>query len=820
MSGSVQDDPRQWQQVQALLAEMLEHDSGERAALLARHAAADDIKARVQQLLAALEQSPDYLEARSSAPSPGAPASASLASGTQIGAWRVDRLLGRGGMGEVYLAARTDGAFEQRVAIKLIGIDAIAHLERFHAERRILAGLDHPGIARLLDGGVGPDGRPYMAMEYVDGQDIVSWCRDRRLGLDDRLDLFARVCHAVRYAHSRLVVHRDLKPRNIFVTAAGEVKLLDFGVARLIETDAADNATRTQPLLTPEYASPEQLEGEPVSLATDVYALGLLLFELLAGVSPWARRDSTMPTLVRRILDGDVPAPSRIAAQQADPPLAPRAIRGDLDAIVLKALRREPERRYDSAAALAADVERHRQHQPVLARGGDAGYLLRRYLRRYWIVTAFSVALLLSISIGLVAALNYARAADHARQRAEQESDRSNAVLTYLTHMFREVSKSAPDQEVSMRQVLERSASELATAFEGTPDQQTAVLDAIADFYIQIGDHAAAAPLFEQVLLRLADKPADDRRATAQLLLATCQLYTNRWPEGEKNVEAAIAYWSQPGQRSEVDLLRASDIQAKLLWEQGERARSVASFRNTVALSRSVNGADHERTAGYLNSLSVRLLDTDGPQAALQAASEAWAIIERSGKQNTVMGLSVANGYAIVLREAGRAAEAEAVLHQAIAAMRALYGPSPRMAALYFNLVSAQLLQDKLREALAAVDEVDGLLRDGKVTLKPESDSALRLALSRARIHARLGDPQAARRSFDPAQALVLQNFPEHSPMRLMAATVEAEVLFAEGSIETARAAMQRAVDDYASGKAGQAPPGFEPLRKKIMAGS
>lgn len=809
------DPSGEWTPVQQLLDELLDLPADLRAQALARSTASPAVIQRVRDLLAALEGSPDYLESAITAPRSNSATPASLAEGAIVGSWRIERLLGRGGMGEVYLAARSDGAFEQQVAIKLVSPDAVAHLDRFHAERRILAGLEHPGIARLLDGGVSADGRPYMVMEYVDGQDIVSWCRDRRLDLGDRLSLFTKVCAAVRYAHSRLVVHRDLKPRNIFVTARGDVKLLDFGVARLLEAES--EAARTQPLLTPEYASPEQLEGEPVSLATDVYALGLLLFELLAGVSPWTTRNSTMPALVRRILAGDPPAPSKIAAQQESPPVSPKAIRGDLDAIVLKALRREPERRYDSVAALADDLRRHREHQGVLARSGETGYLLRRFLRRHWVVSAFSFALVASISIGLLAALRYAREADQARIRAEQENDRIVAVLSYLQHMFRDVSSAPSDQPASMRQVLEHSASELATSFEGKPDEKAAALSVIADFYIEIGDHDAAAPLLEELLASIGDQPGE-RRARTQLELATCQLYTRRLDEGQKNIEAAVDWFGDsPDPKAEVDLLRAYDIQAKLLWERNERERSIETLRRMVSLSRRVNGPDHYRTAGYLNSLAVRLLDTDGPQVALDAGGEAWSIMERTQQQNTVMGLAVANGYSIVLREAGKPAEAEAVLHQAIATMRTLYGPSARLVALYFNLVVAQLMQDKTPEALDAINEVEGLLAQGGVTLKPDSEGMLRMSLSRARAESRLEHASEARRVFDRTQPLVAQNYQPDSPMWMMASTVEAEVLFAEKRSAEARAALQRVLGAYASGKAGQAPPDFEPVRKRIM---
>jgi serine/threonine protein kinase len=266
-----------------------------------------------------------------------APIAPSLAADTRLGAWRIERLIGRGGMGEVYAAVRDEAGFSQRGALKLLRFEAIGEQARFHAERQILARLEHPGIARLLDGGVAPDGRPYTVMEYVDGVSLLDWCNARGASLDERLELFAQVCDAVAYAHRNLVIHRDLKPANTLVDAEGKVKLLDFGIAKLLDASAAAQSadpTMTIAPFTPDYAAPEQLAGETVTTATDVYALGVLLFELLTGERPLRMRGLPSAQALAQLTDRIAPLPSHAIRDKADAPLPASALAGDLDAIV------------------------------------------------------------------------------------------------------------------------------------------------------------------------------------------------------------------------------------------------------------------------------------------------------------------------------------------------------------------------------------------------------------------------------------------------------------------------------------------------------
>ena len=337
------------------------------------------LRTRIERLLVLAQTSDGFLDRSPLSPplSADAPEDAYEA-GHRIGAYRLLRYLGAGGMAEVWLAERTEGGFQQRAAVKIIRDAQGSVSEHFATEREILASLVHPGIARLYDGGVGADGSAYMIMEYVEGEHLITYCNTRRAALNERLALFLQICDAVAYAHTHLVIHRDLKPANILVTAEGTVKLLDFGIAKVLDQEGAKEVTRTVHM-SPAYAAPEQLAGGHVGTATDVHALGVILFELLTDTLPWSGDASSLTIAVKRLLGAKAPQPSRVATAKS--PVPSRAIEGDLDAIVAMALRREPAARYPDARALADEIRRHLGHKPVQARIGARAYVMRRFLR-------------------------------------------------------------------------------------------------------------------------------------------------------------------------------------------------------------------------------------------------------------------------------------------------------------------------------------------------------------------------------------------------------------------------------------------------------
>ena len=417
-----------WQRLETLFHAALERAPGDRASFLAAACGDDtELRAEVERLLHADEQASSFVA--DAAANVERVAATMPPEGRQIGAYRIVRELGRGGMGTVYLGERADAQFEMRVAIKLIkrGMDTDAVLQRFRHERQILAGLEHPNIARLLDGGTTEDGVPYFVMEYVDGQPIDEYCRTHRLLIAKRLELFRQVCDAIAYAHQHLVVHRDIKPSNILVTADGVPKLLDFGIAKLLDTGAGELTVATEfgaQAMTPQYASPEQLRGERVSTVSDVYALGVLLYELLAGARPYEVSGKPPGEVRQIVLASEPPRPSAAAGRAGDEALA-KMLRGDLDTIVLAAMHKDPAARYASVALLADDVRRYAVGLPVIARGDSWTYRAARFVRRRKVGVAAAAAILVTLVGGVIATTWQARVARAERQAAERERARA-----------------------------------------------------------------------------------------------------------------------------------------------------------------------------------------------------------------------------------------------------------------------------------------------------------------------------------------------------------------------------------------------------------
>ena len=453
------DDPEQWQRIKKILGDALDLDPNEREAFIASSCAGDEnLRRRVEALAASAEGDWTLVDA--------APAGRLAAFvderprsrvGERIGAYEVLSELGQGGMGMVYLARRADDEFQKTVAIKLMrpGTAREDALRRFRSERQISASLDHPNIARLLDGGTTEAGEPYFVMEYVEGEPLIEWCDHRRLSIDDRLKLFREICGAVQHAHQGLVVHRDIKPGNIFVTSDGVAKLLDFGIAKLLLPEGAAEApaeTGTlMRLMTPEYASPEQVRGQRITTASDIYSLGVVLYELLSGRRPYRVATGDPEELIRVICERDPERPSTAVTKPAEEGATAvaaglafrgetvaglaRRLRGDLDAIVLKAMRKEPGLRYASADRLSEDIGRHLAGVPVLARRGTAGYRSGKFIRRHRLGLAAAALVLIALAGGVASTVREARARrrfNDVRQLANSFLNEFHASIAHL----------------------------------------------------------------------------------------------------------------------------------------------------------------------------------------------------------------------------------------------------------------------------------------------------------------------------------------------------------------------------------------------------
>ncbi|MEM1096798.1 MAG: serine/threonine-protein kinase [Bacteroidota bacterium] len=487
-------DPARWKEIDRLLDEALQQPPDQQAAYLENADVADDIREAARQALQAQLQEHFIDQPLAASASPSA---AEALVGQRLGPYRLGAVVGQGGMGVVYRAHRDDGTFEQTVAVKVVkrGMDTDAIVARFQREQQVLAALSHPNIASIYDGGTTPDGRPYLVMPFVEGQPITAYADAHRLSIAERLALFRTVCEAVHVAHQNLVVHRDLKPSNIIVTAEGTVQLLDFGIAKVLDAGAEQAfMTRTGvQVFTPEYASPEQITGAPITTATDVYQLGVLLYELLIGERPHGLATKARQAIMQAVLDSEPVRPSTVVAQR--PPtveqaseargLTPeqlrRKLQGDLDVICLKALAKEPTRRYASAEALAADLMRYGAGLPIEAQPESAWYRMRKFVRRHRGAVSAVVLVVAALAVGLSAAWMQ-------RNRALDEVASRTAVQDVLVSLLAGVSPESAiaGDTLSMRTFLDEGMQRVEVLEDASPAVKSTLYDVLAQAYASL----------------------------------------------------------------------------------------------------------------------------------------------------------------------------------------------------------------------------------------------------------------------------------------------------------------------------------------------
>jgi len=744
---------------------------------------------------------------------------ANVARGRRIGPYRLLRELGRGGMGVVYLAERDDGQFRRRVAVKVLGAsrDADELHRRFIAERQILASLNHPHIAQLLDGGVSDDQLPYLVIEYVDGLPLTAYCDRQRLDVPARLKLFREVCAAVHHAHQNLVLHRDLKPGNVLVTGSGQVKLLDFGIAKLLNPSLSgvdQPVTRTAfRLMTPAYASPEQMRGDVLTTASDVYALGLLLYELLAGRpahrittdSPRevfevvCERDPERPSdsVVNHTPGVDAPRPADLAAaRNTTPERLRRELRGDLDAIVAMAVRKEPGRRYGSAELLAADVGRYLDGLPVLAQRGSRGYRFEKFVRRHRGAAVFAVASALLLIGAAGVALRLAAVATRERdlgaaavtqmQRALAESQ---AVTDFLVGLFEASDPIEGTQDSLTAADLLRRGVKRAERLETEHAAQARMLEALGRVYASRGDLELGANLLQRaVAIRRQEGGAEDPRvaATAAALadvlrgqgryaaadtLAREALRVRRAAFGAVHPDVAASLQQVSGiavylgnfagaeayQREAVDVTRhisdgdsatvgALERLSAILWRRGDNAGAERALREALTVALRAFPARHAERSGVMLRLADLL--NDRPDGQVEAESLAQAAVRDNRAQfgdshpHTAAALKQLGA---ILAEHGRRADGERMLRQALAIEQRVWGPSHAVAA----STMAELAQLLMREGYSS--EAERLLTSS-AAIQARSLGTKHSAYAGTLGH--LADAIALRGNLDSAEAL------------------------------------------------------------------
>jgi predicted Ser/Thr protein kinase len=775
--------PAQRARVDGLLDEMFDLPEAERIAnLRARRIEDSAVLAEVESLLRSASASGGFLAIPPKPPAEELTPDGTL--GLRLGAWRITRLLGRGGMGEVYEARRADGNFEQRVAIKLLQREAAAQMERFQAERQILARLEHPGIARLYDGGVTEDGRPFMVMEFVEGRPITEYCKITAATFEQRLALFVQVCEAVAYAHRNLIVHRDLKPSNILVTPNGAVKLLDFGIAKLLDAQLARVTQAASTPMTPICAAPEQLTGGAVTTATDVYALGLLLFELLSGTHPWMGSDTPVLQAMRTVLQKPAPSLSRTAETQPNAPVPARLLHGDLDAIVAKALRKEPGDRYATVEGMKLDVERSRRGEPVAAREGARLYVISRTLRRYrWAAAAVS-AVIVSLAAGLGVAAWQAEKAAQERDVARRDAAREEAVRYNLTGLFRAAISDQGSKSTTAKGMIDLSAQRVLKEYRDQPLLAGQVVLTLADLYGALEDANGAASLLEGFLAEADSKADPFAVADARQKLAAIELMRGHVDRAETLLGQAEAFFRASPQQYAEERLEGLATRARLQRTHGDIDGAIATTRDAIAQRIALSGHDNRETAVLLNSLAITLGTVNRLPEALKAYYETTAIYRALGLGDGIDAqIIVANTGTLEMR-AGHLRDAESLLKSSVERERALAGDSAAVAAAmsyYGRILSVTNRSDPAISVLKQAVEMAGRYAG------PDSPVALqaRIFLGEAQLaNAAQGD---AASTLTQAYQAALAHYGAAHPLTLRAEIAVAQLEAGEGNYQTAQ---------------------------------
>ena len=788
----MQPAAERWARVKELFEVAVDLDPSERTILLDDECGGDDaLRVEIESLLESDDRSDGFIEQPACAiprdlfPDPVEEPFV----GRQFGAYQVMREIGRGGLGAVYLAARADDEYRKQVAIKLVrrGLDTEDILRRFRSERQILAQLDHPNIARLIDGGTTDDGLPYFVMEYVKGEPINAYCEAHVLPTTERLKLFRKVCAAVTYAHQNLVIHRDLKPSNILVTPEGEPKLLDFGIAKVLSA-GEELFTQTIPALrvmTPEYASPEQVKGDRIMTPSDVYSLGVLLYELLTGQRPYRLKTRTPEEIARAITEQEPDRPSTVALSNQ------KSLMGDLDNIVLMAMRKEPARRYASVGQFSEDIRRHLTGLPVVARKDTVSYRTSKFVSRHRIAVAAVALVLVSLVGGMVATLIQVRTAHRERAKAE-------AISSFLQRMLSASNPAlnAHARETKVKDVLDEASRRLALAeLSGQPQVKAELQRIVGASYLAIGEYALAkqnltAALATQTQLQGEDSP--DALKTAVLLaqlwaavqgdyVKADQFYRNKLPllraEQKKGTisadyldaalnGAALLFRAQGDSKRAELLLReelnlapqlAADsvniveaVLALTLTDQGKFEPAIRMMRAKVASLQENPTGETLSLAGSLTGLGSFLTESGEPGEAERILLEAERIYRKVFQSsNMQLGDNLRlQAHALYLER--RFAEADAKINATLEIYRAAAGPR------YVNYPTALVVQGLIWDQLGRAGEAEKLLREA---VRLRSESVPESHFLRATATGALGEFLSAHQRFAEAEPLLLASY-------------------------------------------------------------
>jgi serine/threonine protein kinase/tetratricopeptide (TPR) repeat protein len=738
----------------------------------------------------------------------------------RVGPYRLERVIGRGGMGVVHLATREE-PYRQRVAVKILHHELAGNEQilRFRSERQILAGLDHPNVSRLLDGGTTETGAPFIVMEYVDGLPIDEYCRRNLLDVRQTLELFCTVCDAVHFAHSNLIVHRDIKPSNILVDANAQPKLLDFGIAKLIDPTTAPHTiavtAEASRLLTPEYASPEQLRGETITTATDVYALGVLLFKLLTGERPYRVPRGHLWELARVICEEEPLAPS-VAVSETQPasPRRQRELAGDLDNIVLKALGKKPAHRYATPAEMAADIRRHLSDEPVVASSPGPTTRALKFVRRHRLPVGAAALVLTALVAGAIAATTGFVSASRAEREALREARAAQQVSEFLVEIFRLSDPSvARGNEITAREILDRGARRIETELADQPVVQARMMRTMGEVYENLGLYEPSKELIDASLTTLRAQLGEDDVETLESLVALAAIENARgvYDEAEAAAREARRGLADAVGRDDPRTLRAGQLLGDILRRLGRYDEAEPIIADTLDRRRRALGEEHPdtlRSMRLMGDLHRRQEKWAEARRLYEQAAEAQERVLGADDPNTLLTL---NNLANVAAGEGRLDEAEALYARVFEAQERVLGERNRNTLVArHNLATLLVQRERSADAIPHFEELVEIFAERFGRQHP---TTLIVAYNLGRAYGDVGRHADALRVLGEVHDAQVRVIGERHPDTIDTLMSIAENAARGGLVDRALGRLEQAVDAGFSDAARLDDPAFEALR-------
>ena len=802
-------DPTRWAAISPLFDEMMDLDEDQRQARLAALAMAMPDEADVlRQMLAADGQARAQGFLTGAATEAVAPQPQATLAGQRLGAYVLEAPIGQGGGGSVWRARREDGRFDGAVAVKLLHLSLLGHAgaERFRREGQILARLSHAHIARLLDAGVTPGGQPYLVLELVQGEHLLQHCDTLRLGVAQRLALFDDVLAAVAHAHTHGVIHRDLKPGNILVTEDGQVKLLDFGIAKLLDDESPENPATALTreggrALTPGYAAPEQLRGEGVTTATDVYALGVLLYQLLTGRHPTAGATASAAELLRSTLDTEPPRPSSAVTQPdagpaadlraSTPPRLQRLLQGDLDTIITHALRKPAAERYATVAALAEDLRRHRTHEPVIARPDSWAYRSRKFVRRHRGGVAAGLITLAAIGAGLVGTITQAARAQQQAQRAEREKARALYDLSKADAMgdlMAFVIGSVADKPYSTAELLRRGEDMADRQFTDQLGTRAFVQLELAELWGQIGKWDRFEALSRRALDAARSAGDDAQTIQAGCFVGGAHVVRGEFDRARALFDETLALARQRRPDEPQLAIDCLVMRARVHEEQGRIAAMLADSTAALDLIGQLRPSQVDKTL-QVHELKAEALAASGHMAdAVRAYDTTLELLHRLGRDDHTAVTAALTNFGSLLRDSGQAQRSVQMLER-VASIKTRGGGGPSDVVTLNNLARALQTAGRASDAQAAIQRA-------LAQLKGSADAGIvgKVEMNAADIAAELGYTENGRSLLASAVDKLSAQLPVGHVLRLRQTVIGARLDLAEGRVADARQGLQQAL--------------------------